>query len=157
MTIEPLTALEPQISPVSLYDQDFLLWVQTTVGQLRKQEYAQVDWGNLIDEIEAMGKRERRSLKSNLVILLLHLLKWQYQPEQRSGSGQGSIVEHRQRIRDELADSPSLQSYLVEIWTIAYADSRQRATAETGLAIEVFPVDCPYAIADILNEDFLPD
>jgi Domain of unknown function DUF29 len=89
---------ELQASQKSLYDTDFVGWVETTVEQLRNQDYANVDWQNLIEEIEDMSKRERKSLKSNLIIILLHLLKWQYQPELRSGSWKGSIREHRRRI-----------------------------------------------------------
>jgi hypothetical protein len=67
---------ELQITQKSLYDRDFAKWLETTADQLRTKDYANLDWENLLDEIETMGKRERRSLKSNLVILLLHLLKW---------------------------------------------------------------------------------
>jgi hypothetical protein len=148
---------ELQIVQQSLYDRDFSKWLETTADQLRAKDYANLDWENLIDEIETMGKRERRSLKSNLVILLLHLLKWQYQADQRSGSWKGSIVEHRQRIRDELEDSPSLQPYLIEILDAAYADGRDRAAAETGLAVDWFPAECLYAIGQVLDREFWPD
>jgi hypothetical protein len=148
---------ELKIVQQSLYDRDFAKWLETTADQLRAKDYANLDWENLIDEIETMGKRERRSLKSNLVILLLHLLKWQYQADQRSGSWKGSIVEHRQRIRDELEDSPSLQPYLIEILDAAYADGRDRAAAETGLAADRFPAECLYAISQVLDRDFWPD
>jgi Domain of unknown function DUF29 len=148
---------ELQIVQQSLYDRDFAQWLETTADQLRAKDYANLDWENLLDEIESMGKRERRSLKSNLVILLLHLLKWQYQSEQRSGSWKGSIVEHRQRLRDELEDSPSLQPYLIEILAAAYADGRDRAAAETGLNVAIFPAECLYTIAQVLDRAFWPD
>jgi hypothetical protein len=148
---------ELQLVQKSLYDRDFAKWLETTADQLRAKDYANLDWENLLDEIESMGKRERRSLKSNLVILLLHLLKWQYQADQRSGSWKGSIVEHRQRIRDELEDSPSLQPYLIEILAAAYADGRDRAVAETGLNAAIFPAECLYTIAQVLDREFWPD
>jgi Domain of unknown function DUF29 len=148
---------ELQIIQKSLYDRDFSKWLETTADQLRVKDYANLDWENLLDEIESMGKRERRSLKSNLVILLLHLLKWQYQADRRSGSWKGSIVEHRQRIRDELEDSPSLQPYLIEILAVAYDDGRDRAAAETGLDTTSFPAECLYTIAQVLDRDFWPD
>jgi hypothetical protein len=148
---------ELQLVQQSLYDRDFAKWLETTADQLRAKDSANLDWENLLDEIESMGKRERRSLKSNLVILLLHLLKWQFQAEHRSGSWKGSIVEHRQRIRDELEDSPSLQPYLIEILDAAYADGRDRAAAETGLDIAIFPVECLYAIGQVIDRDFWPD
>jgi len=77
---------ELQADEKNLYATDFVRWVETVVAQLQAQDYASVDWANLIEEIEEMSRRERKSLKSNLVVILLHLLKWQYQPEARSGS-----------------------------------------------------------------------
>jgi len=120
-----------EASRKNLYETDFLQWIETTVAQLKAQDYANIDWENLIDEIETMGRSERRSLKSNLVVILMHLLKWQYQPERRSSSWKGSIVEHRRRIRNELKDSPSLKSYLEEIFEECYADAVEQAIAPT--------------------------
>ncbi len=83
----------------TLYETDYLQWIETTIRKLRSQDYAGVDWENLIEEIEDMGRSEQRRLESNLIVVLLHLLKWQYQFECRSGSWAGSIVEHRRRIK----------------------------------------------------------
>lgn len=141
----------------TLYETDFLQWIETTVAQLKAQDYAHIDWENLIDEIEAMGKRECKSLKSNLTIVLLHLLKWHYQPERRSGSWKGSIVEHRRRIRDDLRDSPSLNPYLEEIFDECYEDAVEQAIAETDLPRETFPRSCPYTSAEALDSNCLPD
>ena len=76
----------------TLYDTDYLQWIETTVEKLQSHDYANVDWENLIEEIADMGRSERRSLKSNLIVILVHLLKWQFQPEKRSGSWEGSII-----------------------------------------------------------------
>ena len=149
--------IERQTVKKSLYETDFAAWITATAAHLRSKDYAQVDWENLIEEIDDMGRRERKSLKSNLVILLLHLLKWQYQPDMRSGSWQGSIVKHRQRLRDDLQDSPSLKSYLSEILDAAYSDACDRAAAETGLALPQFPEVCQYTIDQILDREFLPE
>ena len=140
----------------SLYDRDYALWLETTIEQLRQQNFDQVDWENVLDEFESMSKRDRRSIKSNLVILLLHLLKWEFQPKMRSGSWSGSIIEHRQRLRDLLNDSPSLRSYVAEVLSLAYSDAIVRAVNETGLEIAMFPIDCPHDILNILNPSFLP-
>lgn len=148
---------ELEINKQSLYETDFLRWIETTVEKLRDRDYSNVDWENLIEEIETMGRSERKSLKSNLVIVLLHLLKWQYQPERRSGSWKGSIAEHRLRIRDELKDSPSLKPYLEEVFAQCYADAIVRASAETGLPAEVFPPSCPYTSTEVLDAGFLPE
>ena len=140
----------------SLYDRDYALWLETTIEQLRQQNFDQVDWENVLDEFESMSKRDRRSIKSNLVILLLHLLKWEFQPEMRSGSWKGSIREHRRRIQQILQDSPSLRSYVPEVLSEAYADAVAQAIDETGLEIIMFPIDCPYDILNALNPSFLP-
>lgn len=141
----------------NLYETDYLNWIETTVEQLRNQNYAQIDWENLIEEIEDMGRSERRSLKSNLIVIITHLLKWQYQPELRSGSWKGSIVEHRRRVRDALQDSPSLKRYLEEVFITCYGDAVEQASAETGLLITLFPSVCPYTVEQILESDFLPN
>jgi hypothetical protein len=146
-----------QSSPTtSLYDRDYALWLEATIEQLRSKNFEQVDWENVLDEFEAMSKRDRRSIKSNLVILLLHLLKWEFQPEMRSGSWAGSIIEHRQRLRDLLNDSPSLRNYVAEVISLAYSDAIARAINETRLDASMFPIACPYDILNILNPSFLP-
>ncbi|MEO1744344.1 MAG: DUF29 domain-containing protein [Cyanobacteria bacterium J06629_9] len=129
-------------------------WITTTVDKLRCQDYAQVDWSNLIEEIEDMGTRERRSLYSNLTILILHLLKWKYQPAQRSGSWAGSIVEHRRRIRAALEDSPSLKPYLEATLPKAYIDAVKQAAAETMLAADTFPSECEFTLTQVMDDDF---
>jgi hypothetical protein len=140
-----------------LYETDYLKWIETTVEKLRLQEYSSVDWENLIEEIEDMGRSERKSLKSNLIVVLTHLLKWQYQPEFRSGSWKGSIVEHRRRIRDSLKESPSLKPYLQEVFAECYSDAVEWASAETELPVETFPGECPYTSAEVLDSNFLPE
>ncbi|MBC6471757.1 MAG: DUF29 domain-containing protein [Hormoscilla sp. GM102CHS1] len=150
-------ATQLQARQKSLYETDFVRWVETTVAQLRAQNYSRVDWTNLIEEIEDMSRRERKSLKSNLIVILLHLLKWQYEPDYRSGSWRGSIREHRRRIQDDLKDSPSLRPYLQEIFEECYENARSRAADETGLALSTFPADCHYTSEHCLDYDFLPE
>jgi Domain of unknown function DUF29 len=148
---------EVKVSPKALYETDFVHWVETTAQLLRTQDYALVDWANLIEEIEDMSRRERKALKSNLVVILLHLLKWQYQPAFRCGSWQGSIREHRRRVNDDLQDSPSLELYFQEILAGCYANARAQAADETGLLLEVFPVTCLYSLKQVRNSEYLPD
>lgn len=144
---------ELKISPSELYDTDYCLWIQDTVEKLKHHNYDQVDWTNLIDEIEAMGRSERQSLESNLVVVLLHLLKWQYQPDRRSTSWRLSIEEHRRRIRRLLKNSPSLKRYLEEVFEECYEDAVKQANIETGISIEVFSNECPYLIDKVLEAD----
>ena len=144
-------------SQKSLYETDFVGWVETTAMQLRAQNYTSVDWANLIEEIEDMSRRERKSLKSNLVVILLHLLKWQYRPDARSGSWKSSIREHRRRINDDLKDSPSLVPFLQEVFSECYLSACEQAADETDLPPATFPPGCPYTTEQVLNSEYLPD
>ncbi|MBE9193679.1 DUF29 domain-containing protein [Gloeocapsopsis crepidinum LEGE 06123] len=141
----------------TLYETDYLQWIETTVKKLRSQNYENVDWENLIEEIEDMGRSECRSLESNLIVVLLHLLKWQYQPEYRSGSWESSIIEHRRRIKKSLKESPSLKSYFESIFAEAYTEAVKQAKAETGLPLETFPIECLYELTEVVNDEFLPE
>ena len=140
-----------------LYETDYMKWIETTIEKLRSQDYANVDWENLIEEIEDMGRSERKSLKSNLIVILLHLLKWQFQPERRSGSWEASIIEHRRRVKDDLIDSPSLKPYLENIFAECYTQAVKQAKAETGLPLETFPVECTYELPQVIDDEFLPE
>jgi hypothetical protein len=139
------------------YEADYLQWIETTVEKLRSQDYASVDWENLIEEIEDMERSERRSLESNLIVVLLHLLKWQSQPECRSGSWESSIIEHRRRITKALKESPSLKPYLEGIFAECYTQAVKQAKAETGLSLETFPMQCAYKLAEVIDDEFLPE
>ena len=92
----------------TLYETDFLQWIETTLEKLRGRDYTNVDWENLIEEIEDIGRSERRSLKSNLIVVLVHLLKWQFQPAYRGRSWSLTIAEHRRQVVRHLSRNPSL-------------------------------------------------
>lgn len=139
-----------------LYEQDFNLWLENMIHLLKEGKLLEVDYENLIEELESVGRNEKNALKSNLKILLMHLLKYQYQPEKRTNSWRYTMTEHRQRIRDSLENSPSLKSFLREILAKGYQDGRRLASDETGLAINHFPPDCPWLLDDVLNLDYLP-
>jgi Domain of unknown function DUF29 len=140
----------------SLYQTDYAQWIETIVEKLRGRDYANVDWENLIEEIEDMGRSERRSLESNLIVVLLHLLKWQHQPDRRSGSWESSLIEHRRRIRKAIEESPSLKPYFENILAESYSEAVKQAKAETGLPLETFSLECPYDETAILDNSFLP-
>jgi hypothetical protein len=139
-------------SATTLYESDYLEWLSHALKQLRNQQYEQVDWENLIEEIETMGRSEKNALESNVIIILLHLLKWQHQPQKRSGSWERSIIEHRRRVRKALKDSPSLKSYLVSILEESYHEAVKQAKAETQLPLATFPNACPYFLNSILDD-----
>ncbi|MBE9239009.1 DUF29 domain-containing protein [Anabaena aphanizomenioides LEGE 00250] len=141
----------------NLYNEDFYLWIETTAKQLKNGNFAEIDLENLIEEIESMGRSEKRALKSNLLILLMHLLKYKYQPDKRSNSWLSTIFEHRRRLKEELTESPSLKKYFSEVFSECYQDARKLASLETGLSIDTFSVDCPFTTDEILNQDYLPE
>lgn len=139
-----------------LYETDYVLWIEANLERLKAGDYAHADWANLIEEMEYMSRKERLRLESNLTVVLIHLLKWQYQPEMRSSSWRASIAEHRRRIRKSLKLSPSLKPYLLECFDEAYQDAIEQAAAETTLPRSTFPAVCPYSIDQVLDSDFLP-
>jgi hypothetical protein len=140
-----------------LYDQDFCLWIENTTQLLKERRFSELDLENLIEEIEDMGQNKKDALESNLIIVLLHLLKWKYQPNKRSGIWQRSIIEHRRRLDKAMKKSPSLKPYFQEVFDESYQYSRKEASAETGLSLTVFPQECPFTISQVLDQDYLPD
>jgi hypothetical protein len=140
----------------NLYDRDFALWIVETLQNLEQRNFEQLDIENLLGEIEAMGKSQKHALESNLAIILLHLLKWQYQPEKRSNSWKLTLREHRQRIQKALRDSPSLKVYYLKVLAECYQDGRELVADETGLDLTTFPVELPFTPENILDPKFLP-
>jgi predicted DNA-binding ribbon-helix-helix protein len=140
-----------------LYNQDFYLWLETTANLLKNRQLDQLDYDNLIEEIETMGRSEKRGLSSNLKVILMHLLKWKYQQEKHCNSWHFTIIEHRHRVEEILEESPSLKVYIPEIITQCYQKARKEASVETGLSINTFPVDCIFSQEEVLDLDFLPD
>lgn len=148
---------KPQASqPGGLYEQDFFAWVEEQVGALRSGQTHRLDIENLVEEIEDMGRSQRRAVKSALIILS-HLLKYRYQPDRRSNSWRATIREHRRYVRDELDDSPSLRPYTERILDDCYQDAREAAADESGLPIVTFPAACPFALEQALDRNFLPE
>ncbi len=149
----------------TLYDQDLQRWIEQTIGQLRNREFESLDIEHLIEELVDLGKSEKNTLKSNLMILLAHLLKLRVQsdaPDTMKMSWYSSVLEHRQRVLNNLADTPSLKSFLGEAVEKAYADGRKLAIKEGKLAKfgvrmpseSEYSLICPFSIEQILDEDF---
>ncbi|MFN9558485.1 MAG: DUF29 domain-containing protein, partial [Dolichospermum sp.] len=125
------------------------------VQHLKENRFNDIDIPNLIAEIESMGKSEKRELKSRLIVLLIHLIKWQYQPEKRSESWRSTITEQRICIEALLEDSPSLQPLLIEIFADCYEKARSKASEETGIKLNFFPQESPFTLDETLNAYFL--
>jgi hypothetical protein len=145
------------IKSSSLYDRDYYLWIETTVARLRQKKFSEIDLVNLIEELESMGRSEKSALTSNLIVVLMHLLKYKYQPSKRTNSWRFTIKEHRRRLREAFKNSPSLRKYFTEVFGECYQDARDLAATETGLSLETFPCESPFSLEDTLNPDYLPD
>lgn len=141
----------------TLYDRDYYQWLTETAYLLSEGRVSELDMPNLLDEIEAMGKSQKRAIASCLKVLLLHLLKWQYQPERRTGSWQSSIRNARLGILDRIEESPSLKIYPETILAKCYRVARANAADETGLPLIAFPEHPPFTFDEILAETFLPN
>lgn len=141
----------------TLYNSDFYGWTKEQVQLLREEKWEILDKLNVIEEIEALGRQERRELVNRLALLLGHLLKWQYQPEKRSNSWLATIREQRTQVKRILTDSPSLKSYLEEALQLSYEDGINLAVKETNLPYETFSQSCNYGISQILDNEFLPE
>jgi Domain of unknown function DUF29 len=133
------------------YEEDYNLWLDQTIEALRAGRFQELDVNALIDELESMSKRDKREVLSRLKVLLMHLLKWQYQSNKRTASWEITIRNNREEIQQILLDSPSLKSYPALVLEQAYISARQNASTETVLPISTFPETCPYAIAAILS------
>ncbi len=140
----------------NLYNKDYSLWLEETVQLLREGKLTELDVNNLIEEIEDMGISQKNALESNLIILLMHLLKWKYQPDKQSGSWRGIIREHRRRILKAFKNSPSLKRYFEEIFDESYQEARKQAADETELSLSTFSENCPFTIEQILDSEYLP-
>jgi len=148
---------EEKMTATSLYETDFYGWTQQQAQRIRAGATHLLDFDNILEEIEAMGRSDKRSLRSRLTILLMHLIKWQYQPEYRSRSWRLTIIHQRQEIDILLLDSPSLKSLLDTTMVIAWQNALKDAEAETGIDKSCFPQECPWAFEILIAEDFWPD
>ena len=141
----------------SLYEKDYHLWLHQTAQQLREGNFHELDLLNLIEEIEDMGKTQKKALRSNLRVLLRHLLKYLYQPEKRTNSWLLTIRKHRKRLLEEFEDSPSLKPYYEQVYEKCYADAREEASDETGLTIDTFPSESPFTTEQAIDLNYLPN
>jgi hypothetical protein len=139
------------------YGQDFYAWLVYNAQLLREGRLSAVDAAHVAEELEDMGKSQKRALGSHLRVLLIHLLKWRFQPQLRGPSWRVSIRNARDRIEAIVADSPSLGRLPQELFAQEYAKARKYAADETGLDLSSFPDAPPFSLDQALEEDFLPD
>ncbi len=141
----------------SLYDEDFAVWTAENARLLRAGRFDEVDIEHVADEIEDMGKRDKRELHSRLTVLILDLLKWKWQPAKKSATWRSTIVMQRGELRWLFEQSPSLKAIVQDAVEDVYSDAMDGATAETGLPARTFPRKCPFTPDQILDRDSLPE
>ena len=141
------------MSASRLYDEDFYAWANEQAALLRSGRLAEADIAHIAEEIESMGKTEKRELVSRLKVLLIHLLKWQFQPTGQSTSCRLTIQEQRREVVEHLADNPSLKAKLEEAVDTAYATAVIAAARETSIDLRVFPAECPWSYEQAIDDD----
>ena len=141
----------------NLYESDFYAWTQDQAKLIKAKAFEQLDIAHLFEEVEDMGNRHADELESRLEVLLMHLLKWKYQPNLQSNSWHFTIKEQRRGIAKRLKKMPSLKSKLGELFIDAYDDAIFEAAKETGLAEAIFPQLCEWTLEQTLDAEFLPE
>lgn len=141
----------------TLYNDDFYGWSQEQANLLRSRRFNELDAENLLEEIEAMGRSERRELESRLEKLLAHLLKWKYQDSRRGKSWLLTIKEQRKKFFDCLNENPSLKNKKEERLATVYEYAKLSAAKETGITESIFPDKCPWTFEQIMDNTFFPE
>ena len=142
------------------YETDFYQWTQAQAEALRAKASEDLDWDNLAEEIESLGKSDRRAVESYLEVIATHVLKWVYQPQERTRRGRrrrNSIEEARRQLQLIIEDSPSLRERVPVLLARAYPHARRKAHRETGLPLATFPEACPWPPELLQEADFLPE
>ncbi len=139
------------------YEKDFYSWLMKNAALLRERTFTEIDAEHIAEELEAMGRSEKRELVSRLSVLIAHLLKWKYQAVRRSRSWKNTISTQRIDINELFEDSPSLRHDIEKKIKRAYEKAMLKAEDETGIDKEHFPAICPFSLEEILNEKFFPE
>jgi hypothetical protein len=144
----------------TLYETDFNLWLEETALLLKEEKLDRLDIENLLEEIEGMSRSEKDAIESNLIRVLQHLLKWNYQPQKRSPSWAYKIIEHARRLNKAFENSPSLKRHFDDVFDECYNSACQTTSVETQLPLATFPKPCPFSKSDVLDinsENYLID
>lgn len=132
------------------------LWLNKQIELLRSRNFSKLDIEYLIEELEGLNKSNERELESYLIVLITHLLKWEYQPSLQCGSWRGASLNSRNRIAKLIKQQPSLKRKLPQIILEAYEEAKEWASEETGIKITLFPRNCPYEESELLDKTWLP-
>lgn len=139
------------------YTNDWWAWLRAQAGHLRARRFDDIDYDNLAEELEGLGRSDKRALTSHLRNLLVHLLKWRFQPEKRTPSWKMSIQNARDEIEEALAESPSFEPALDELAVKQYPKAREDAADEMDVDADALPQVCPFELDQILDRKFFPD
>ncbi len=140
-----------------LYDKDTYTWALSQADALRRRSANEIDWENVAEEIESVGRSQESELYSRFSVLLMHLLKWAYQPQMRSRSWSATVRTQRKAIKRVIRKNPGLQPVLGETFADSYENARIDAAAETNLPEEAFPEGPPFSVEQSMDEDFWPE
>jgi Domain of unknown function DUF29 len=151
-----------QLQPITqtLYDEDYYLWIKTTINQLRSGQFSVIDLENLLEELETMGRSEKRTLESLLIRLFEHLLKLQYwdtERERNQGHWKGEIRTFRRQINKRFKESPSLKPYIFEIFDECYQEARLEVSDRSQLPLDMFSIIPIGSLEQILDENWFPE
>ena len=151
-----MTLTSPGQDHAGLYDRDLHAWAIEQAALLRAGRLSEVDVQHIAEEIEALGRTEKREMVSRLAVLLLHLLKWAYQPERQGKSWRLTVEKQRRQLARHMRDNPSLRAWQNEAMADAYGDAVLRAERETDLPRDLFPWACPYSFDQVVDDGFWP-
>ncbi len=149
--------MQPKAHPDKLYETDFYVWTQEQARLLRQRKFDDLDLDNLVDEVQSVGSSEKREIRDRLRVLLAYLLKWKFQPGMRGSGWRTTIWEQRYCISEIIRGSPSLRSYFLQVMRLAYVGATLAASQDTGMAIGIFPTECPFKVEDVLDLEFFPE
>ena len=138
------------------YDSDFYTWAKEQAALARARSTNEIDWDNIAEELEGLSRSEYRELRSRLVVLLEHLLKWIAQPERRSRSWLATIKVQRRDLDEHLLENPGLKPREAEAFDSAYASARLQAAGATNLEETAFPVEPPFTLEQARDHDWMP-
>ena len=147
---------EPETQDPDLHDHDFYSWCLRQAELVRKGRFAELDISNVVEELESLGGEQVNKLESSYRVLLLHLLKWRYQPNRRTRSWRLSIGRERVNVPRVLRKNPGLKPQRADRFADAYVDARKLAALETDLPLSTFPETCPFTLDEATDEDFWP-
>ncbi|MBP7283510.1 MAG: DUF29 domain-containing protein [Leptospiraceae bacterium] len=140
-----------------LYEEDEHLWLFENAKLLREGKVNLADIEHIAETLEDMGKRDFREVLSRMRVLMTHLLKWIFQPDQRSSGWKGTIREQRKELRRSFKDSTNLLNYAKSNWQNEYEDAKEVASDESGLSLSAFPEEPPFTFEQVVDENYLPE